>query len=447
MCRWLVLTLALGALASCRDRMPPSAQTQAPSAAPTSSAAATPSARPSVEKVRLKASHPDGVPLHPARGADGVSGRLPDGAEVEVLAKSPDGRWLEVRAKDGQSGWITKRYVASPDASRSEPAGSLGSDSPFASRQACEKALGAGARLPRGEKLARVGTWNVRWFPDGKPGKGSEGQGTDLAWLACVIAWADVDALAVQEFKTNARAKAALAELRRRLDQHTRGSWDARFDDCPSADAQHVGVLFDSRRVKAKAATTLAELNPHGEACKNSLRPGLSLHLSFPGGLDFHLVSAHTKSGTERRSFDLREKTLTKLTDAHRALLAAEPDPDVLFAGDFNTMGCKDCSPPVTADEELALTDRKLAGLSISHRRLPAEKPCSEYHQGRGTLLDHFIAVGKFAEVGPDARALVSGLCGETACAVGPSGEGPPAHRDLSDHCPLFLDIPDRDLD
>jgi len=387
------------------------------------------------------------VPVHPDEGASGVSGRIADGAEVEILARSADGRWVKVRAPDGTTGWITRRYLSGAGAADpGTPEGPSG-DSPWSSRAACEKALAAGARLERPEGTARLGTWNVRWFPDGKPGKGQEGKGTDLAWLACVIAWSDVDVLAVQEFKQSERAQGAVTALLRSLDRHTKGSWQAAFDDCPNADAQHVGILFDQKRVKTKGATTLAALNPHGEACKNSLRPGFALHVTFPGGLDLHFVSVHTKSGTERRSLDLRDKSLAALPEAHRALQGVEPDADVLVAGDFNTMGCKECSPEISPDDELARTDRTLDKLPVPFRRVPAEQSCSEYHDGRGTLLDHFFASRSFAELGKETRTRVSGTCGDSACAVGPPRGPGAAQRELSDHCPLFLDIPDRDLD
>ncbi|MCC6898417.1 MAG: hypothetical protein IT377_05550 [Polyangiaceae bacterium] len=444
--RLWAIPLGLLWITSCREgRTPPAAVGPAPSALPD---AAAKSAPPATGKVTLRATNPDGVPLHPAEKSSAVSGRLADGTEVEVLWKSADGRWLEVRAGDGSRGFITRRYLAGAAAEPDEPrADALSTDSPWSSPAACERALAAGRKLERPAAVARVGSWNVRWFPDGKPGKGSEGNGTNLPWLACIIAWSNVDALAVQEFKTNPRARGAVDELRRLLDAHTSGKWAAAFDDCPNTDAQHVGLVYDSKRVTAKGAATVGELNPHGQPCKDSLRPGFSMYLTFPAGLDFHFVSVHTKSGNDRRSIGLREKTLAALPDATRVLLGAERDTDVLLAGDFNTMGCKECSPPISAADELATTDRTLAALSARHRRIPSSAACSEYYKGHGTLLDHFVASASFAELGASARARVSGLCGDAACAVAPAGGPRAAERELSDHCPLFLDIPDRDLD
>src|SRR5262245_58720789 len=62
-------------------------------------------------------------------------------------------------------------------------------ESPWTSREACEKLVARGVRAHRAAGRARLGTWNIRWFPDGKPGKRVQSAGTDLAWLGCAIAW------------------------------------------------------------------------------------------------------------------------------------------------------------------------------------------------------------------------------------------------------------------
>lgn len=436
-------------LASCRDNLTPPAPTGAASAGP--EPAASTARADTLERVRLRAQNEAGVPLHPEARAAAVSGRVPDGTLVQVLGRSDN--WLEILAPDGARGWITQRYVegkvdaGAPVAPRPTSAGAATAGSPWQSRADCEKALASGQRLERAAGVARLGTWNVRWFPDGKPGKGQDGQGTDLAWLGCSIAWMNVDALAVQEFKANERARRSVAELLQILNRHTSGRWEAKFDDCPNSDSQHVGLLVNRARVTVKAETTVAELNPHGTACKDNLRPGFSAYLTLPGGLDFHFVSVHTKSGTERRSSDLRERSLKALSAADRVLLGIEPDADVIIAGDFNTMGCKDCSPSIGADDELTRMDTTLAGLAPPFRRLTASKPCSEYHAGHGTLLDHFLVSRSFSEVGQGITAQVSGICHAHACAVRPPDGPGAAQRELSDHCPLLLDIPDRDLD
>jgi endonuclease/exonuclease/phosphatase family metal-dependent hydrolase len=317
------------------------------------------------------------------------------------------------------------------------------------SPRACERALATGQRAARSAGVARIGTWNVRWYPDGRPGRRASGAGgTDVAWLACLIAWLNVDALAVQEFKAHARAREKSAELVRALDRHTAGRWRLELDDCRGGDAgQHVGILYDARRVAASEPLVLASLNPHGKPCKDQLRPGLGMRLRFVGGLDLYLVSVHLKSGSERRSFELRKRSLEGLVAAVDDLQVLGSDSDLVFAGDFNSMGCRRCSPPIGAAEELAASDELLAGLRIPFRRIEASAPCTAYYRGGTGQLDHFVVSSSLRELGPRARASVSGFCGETACSRLPKRSEPSVQAAISDHCPLVLELTDRDLD
>jgi endonuclease/exonuclease/phosphatase family metal-dependent hydrolase len=295
--------------------------------------------------------------------------------------------------------------------------------------------------------VARIATWNVRWFPDGKPGKGGKGPGTDLDWLACTLAYLGVDAVALEEIKANDHARAAARQLLSSLNRLSGGDFRLELDDCPNRDAQHVGLLFDKRKVRVKGFVTVGALNPEGEPCKNNLRPGLAAHLQFPGGLDFHLVAVHLKSGSNRRSFELRKRTWQALDAALAEVLRLDPDPDVIVAGDFNTMGCPSCSPSISPDDELAELDRAAEALPTPFRRVRADRACSEYSGRRATLLDHFVVTRATRELAPDVRARVGGMCAEAACAREPKRQRWAAELSLSDHCPVLLDLPDRDQD
>ncbi|MCC6214428.1 MAG: endonuclease/exonuclease/phosphatase family protein [Polyangiaceae bacterium] len=322
-------------------------------------------------------------------------------------------------------------------------------EGPWSSPAACRAAVARGDRSPRAPGAARVGTWNVRWFPDGGPGsRPHEEKATDVAWLACTIAWLDVDVLAVQEFKASARAQRGTSALLDELGRLTRHQWRVRLDGCPNADGQHVGLLWREERATSLGFVELAELNPHGEACKDQLRPGLAGYFRFPGGLDLHLVSVHLKSGPERRSYDLRRRSVAALPAALRALAAGAPeiDADVLVAGDLNTMGCRKCSPAGTAEEELQVLERELAALRPELVRVAADPACTEYYGGKGGLLDHFLAARSLTELPRGRPARAAGLCGEAACRR-VRGEMPASYERLSDHCPLVLELEDRDAD
>lgn len=392
--------------------------------------------------MRLQARNEAGIPLHPSPDDSRVSGRIPDGAEASVLETSADGRWLRVKSGSAE-GWITRRYVATSDAGTRPPPKRVPA-SVWSSQKDCQAVLKSAIRT-RDDTRLRVATWNIRWFPDGKPGKGkSPDEGTDVPWLACAIASLNVDAVALQEIKTNENAKQRSRALLAELDRLTSGKWRLETDGCENRDGQHVALLVDETRLSIGKLTTLASLNANGEPCKNQLRPGFAAYLKKKSGADFHLVSVHMKSGDERRSLELREKALAGIVAAERELQAATPDRDVVIAGDFNTMGCKKCATKVSAADELASTDRTLAGLSVAFRRIPTDGDCSERNSHGSALLDHFFVARSMAELGPDVRARVDGICREMGCA---RSKGLPVETRLSDHCPVVLEIDNHDLD
>lgn len=312
----------------------------------------------------------------------------------------------------------------------------------WASPEACQRAVALGARLPRPKDKVRVGTWNIRWFPDGKPGNRPAAVGTNVAWLACTLAWLDVDALSVQEFKGTPWAREQAQVLLTTLDELTGGSWQLRLDDCDRRSSQHVGVLWRGDRLRAGKALVLAELNPHAEACKDQLRPGLALSLTRPSGIDFTLVSVHAKSGTKARDLGLRQKSAARLVGVVERLAREFDDRDVIFAGDFNTMGCPGCTPEVSAPDELASLDRLLGAAA---RRVSTKPDCSLAYRGRASSLDHLVVRLDAAELAAPATAVASGYCGQQDCDF----DAPPsaAQQRLSDHCPVLLDLTDVDAD
>jgi endonuclease/exonuclease/phosphatase family metal-dependent hydrolase/uncharacterized protein YraI len=423
-------------------------------------------------RVRVRAKNTHGVPLHPGPGDGAVSGRLNDGAVVRIGRIDQATGWLQVEGA-GQRGWIVRRYVdqrgdgARRDGKRrgdkrrgdkrrgdkrrgnisdghahttrrDEPATKLPADHPAASRKAClaklEAAKPGGLQAP-GPAGARpyVATMNVRWFPDGKPGKRprQDGVHTDTAWLACLLALTGAEAIALQEIKTLKRAQQAMDEVIAALNKHTAGDWRFDADSCPDKASLHVGVLWDAKRAQqTRRPKTFAALNPTGEACKNHLRPGLGVGLKLSDGTKLTLVSAHFKSGTKRRSLKLRQASAAQLGAVASAVRAP-----AIVAGDFNTMGCGRCSPKVSAQDDRAVL-AKLAGDAAMGLVEPAPA-CSHTYRGHPGLLDGFV-VADALRAGRTIRAWPAGYCDALACKPG-RVRGLPVVRQVSDHCPLVL--------
>jgi endonuclease/exonuclease/phosphatase family metal-dependent hydrolase len=320
--------------------------------------------------------------------------------------------------------------------------GHVPKESPWASRAACESELERIAATRAHHSSPRMATWNVRYFPDGSE-HGPEDQPTDLDWLACAIALLDIDVLAVQEFKSNVRGKAAAEELLQKLRQRTKRSYRLELARCEPSEVQHPGLLYDERRVTAQHLRDIPELNPD-DKCTNAASPGFASYLSFRGGPDFHLLVVHAYAGDGKREHAKRGLFLDALERSMGALTRVVPDPDIVVTGDFNTSGCKDCVPAIDSAAEARALSERIATFSSPLRRLPSSEACS-FGGEHPVLLDHFLVSSSFAEIPKDARVSVSGVCGASHCsAVFPK---PKAEQSLSDHCPLLLELEQRDLD
>jgi endonuclease/exonuclease/phosphatase family metal-dependent hydrolase len=308
----------------------------------------------------------------------------------------------------------------------------------WASRDDCEETLRR-RKMERAARDARrdvrVGTWNIRWFPDGRPGNSPSGAGTDIPWLSCALASLDVDVLAVQEIKNTPRSQARMKDLITRLDTWTHGSWKLELDRCGKSVQQHVGLLYNSNRVIAEGFSVAAGVNPHGEACKKQLRPGLVGRFRTRGdGRVLNVISVHLKSGAQPRSARLRKASFLGLERELSALRRAYPSSILVAAGDFNTMGCKSCKPRVSPADEVERLRHSVSAAGL--RLLPLVPGCSEYYRGKGGALD-WIATDS-----PDVSvAEVSGVCAKNQCAPLPSGAAPAAISQLSDHCPVIATL------
>jgi endonuclease/exonuclease/phosphatase family metal-dependent hydrolase len=318
----------------------------------------------------------------------------------------------------------------------------------WTSPEGCQQVVGSGGRMaPADPATLRVGTWNIRWFPRGCPSNRScPEKTTDLPWLACSIAWMNVDVLAIQEILATPDAEFSLNALRADLDRRTGGSWQVDLQSCGGSSDQHVGFLWNASRVALLDLTDAWELNgaaigPTGSACAGNLRPGRYASARTPLGLDFHILSVHLDSGTTNRDYGHRRQATQRLAQIRVGdTPILELDRDVLVLGDYNTMGNQDASP-VSAQEELAVMDREL---SPGFRRLLMTPACTEYFEGKAGTLDHIIASADMQEVAAPAR--VTGYCTVAEC-VPIAGALPAAAERLSDHCPVVVDIEDRDLD
>ncbi len=342
-------------------------------------------------------------------------------------------------------GWVfagAPLAVGRPRAAPSGQAQPAGIPDAFASAASCVALVGAGQRLARAPGIARFASWNLHWFPDGEPGHREAG--ADVSWVACALAWLDADVIAVQEVKQSPSAEQALATLLTELNRLTKARYVARLDDCGSRVAQHVGLIWNAARVTASDLETVAGLNPYGAACENQLRPGLAARFKLPGGLDLETVSAHFKSMADQHGFTLRGRSFAAIPGVLRAVTAKAHDADFLLLGDLNTMGCNECAPVVSPADEVRAVDKQLTAAGL--RLVAADAVGSELYAGHLALLDHAVVSAAMREFSAVSKSHVAGACAAGARAL-THRAAKVVRRRLSDHCPIVLDLTDRDLD
>lgn len=322
--------------------------------------------------------------------------------------------------------------------------GHVPSSSPWASRAECQRALaGRESPNPNGGP-ARIGTWNLRYFPDGSARGDVDARRLDLDWLVCGIALLDVELLAVQEFKDTASARAAASRLIDELNRQTGRSYKLELARCESDGAPRPGIIYDAGRISVTSFETALDLSSD-KGCSDSEVPGLTAYVRLAGGPDFHLIVVHAAAGNQRKDLDKRQASLQALQRLTQRLARSNGDSDIVVTGDFNTSGCSDCEPAIDSAAETRTLAESVARFKAPLRLVPGNGTCSFVLDNEPMLLDHFLVAQDMAEVSASVVASISGYCGAAQCKdVLPT---PNAEKRLSDHCPVILELPRAERD
>ena len=314
------------------------------------------------------------------------------------------------------------------------------------SGSACQKVVQAGGRMAiaTDDKL-QVATWNIRRFPLGQLSNRAQKPNlrTDISWLACSIAWMNVDVLAVQESLATAEAKQAWEEVLRLLEGMTGASWRWMPQRC---GGMKIGFLWNAKRVEVQQVKSLKAFNvraqsPHSP-CAGGLRPGLYGYVQSlqKPGVDFHLIALHLKSGSTVFALEERQKALNRIDKTMKPFLFQ--DKDIVILGDFNTMGAGDYA---SRKSELKYMRRMVSKEKPGFQDLLITPRCSHYFRGRGGWLDHILVNHGMEEV-RTRSVRVTGYCAIAQCQR-IKGDYPLAYEQLSDHCPVVIDIANQDQD
>ena len=332
-----------------------------------------------------------------------------------------------------------------------DPPGSMPSQEAkvWASGEQCQTVVEQGGQMaPATASTLRLGTWNLRWFPIGKPEAkpGDDTHHTDLEWLACTMIWMKVDIWAIQESLDTPQARNAWTKVTKLLREKSGDTWRWAPQPCGQPDNHHIGYLWNAARVTLSQVDSLWQFNVEAESsqnpCNGGLRPG---HYAWVqsrknGGVDFHLIALHLKSGPTVFAVEKRHRALNRLDKVILPLMGQ--DRDVVILGDLNTMGAGDRK---SQRFELKSVRRQVSKEKPGFQDLPLAPQCTHYFRGRGAWLDHVIVAKDMQEV-TELSAKVTGYCAVAGCNR-IEGDYPLAYRQLSDHCPVIFEIRNRDED
>ena len=407
------------------------------------------------QSVILEATKPAGVPLH-RKPTSSYLKHVPTGTPATVEKTAQNGQWLYLRLPNKSTAWVHKQYLKagspppSPFPNPIVPQTATGGEhAAWASRDQCEAVVKQGSRMAsESSAKIRLATWNIRWFPTGKPSDQSENVAdpTDIEWLICAIRWMQIDILAVQESLATPEATKAWNRIIASLNQQTGATWQWYRQPCGRPDDHHVGLLWNDTRVSLSQFESLWQFNAKAQsdanACTFGLRPGQYAWAQArdPKGVNFHVIALHLKSGPTVFALEERHKALNRIEQAVAPLLRR--DRDVVILGDFNTMGAGDSH---SQQYEVKNMRRKVAKNNPGFTTLDLQPQCSHYFRGRGNWLDHVLVSQEMEEV-TVTTAQVTGYCAVAGCER-IQGDYPPAYHHLSDHCPVVLDIENRDRD
>lgn len=264
----------------------------------------------------------------------------------------------------------------------------------------------------------RIATWNLRNFP---------GERQDLPRLRARLQELAADVIAVQEVRDPGALRALMP------------GWGLALSEAGGRGGQRLGFLYDPSAVELVGAP-----REHAALAMGGLvRPGFSGYLrARGGGPDFHVVVVHLKSraeghGLRRAQWDALAEIV--VNDVARG------DADLVLLGDFNATGAERGREA----QELADLDARFGAVGL--RRVASAGGCSAYWDGarrdawhEPSLLDLVWVAGlREAGEGPlEARALLH--CARHHCAAFRSTEAHPEpdYADLSDHCPVVVDVP-----
>lgn len=280
-------------------------------------------------------------------------------------------------------------------------------------------AIGLIAAQGRSEPPVRVGSFNIRMFPEAS---------TDHARVAQTIAQLDADIFGVQEIRDEGALRAAVQQASALTGR------DYRF---VLSRCRHwkfgitTGVVWDASRWTLREHRDYPELMPDdGEYC-GPWQPGTLGLFVDEDGRSLGVLSVHLPAFP--RNYGLRRDHWRRVLSIQREL-SEQQGITVLAVGDYNSTGFTG-EPEQEREFITDLVDE--AGFDL----LSADVECTEYYRPRKdggylpSVLDHVVATD-----GTWSAATALGICERMACRVVEPGAMDRDYYEVSDHCPIYVD-------
>jgi endonuclease/exonuclease/phosphatase family metal-dependent hydrolase len=324
--------------------------------------------------VRLQAFSSLGVPLHPAPGNNGVSGRLGHATVARITDHDAPTDWFEITAGNSV-GWIIRRYIDEP--------------------VPCEPAPGADALT------YVVGSWNLehfhegasRGFPENTRGGPTFPARTqaDYETIAALIETIEAKILVLEEIfaeeiVVDAETDVRSAELDRLISILGSANYDYVIGE--SGGSQHIAILYDQRAARLNEAceTDFPRIQVQGKNLfdRQPLMAHFTLLENGQDRNDLVVVGVHLASGQQNnRNHDRAiEMLLDELDEARTEDWCVPGDEnDILITGDFNASRfdvthedfwdeMESESWDVLADSSATYSPTRLAGVPLEPRSI-----------------------------------------------------------------------------
>jgi endonuclease/exonuclease/phosphatase family metal-dependent hydrolase len=272
-----------------------------------------------------------------------------------------------------------------------------------------------------------VKSYNIRNFASAKS--------TNLSLLKKILLDNQADIIAVQEIKNAKLFKTFIENELKIFD------YKAVISKCGGAGNQKLGFIYNSKRLKLKSFTEDLSLTGKSPSCNGSSRPAaIGLFKDQEDQQDFVAISLHLKAGGCSKCISKRKFQLKQLSRIIKKVYLSGLE-NIIAMGDFNT----------TEYNKDGQDQKYFKGFVAHHlMRDTAEKiKCSSYWGGnnRGdgieepSMLDHILITKSFMQKYSQAKASVALHCRKNHCKRTPSQKMGMAYKQVSDHCPISLDM------